>query len=339
MASLVESVPGVTARSFSTLGQAFLSAESASPARIVTQQRADNRWQEMPAWRFFRQIVRVGLYLRERARLAAGDNVVTILPPCTERLVVQWAVVAQGGVVATLDPGLTDAALASALGQVTPRVAFVGGSLDGRRVIQLARTATLVALEEQGKSWGSTSTWPEVLDLGGTLDTAERAQSFRAQARALGPEMPAVYPAIGPHDGSPQKTLSHGEMALLLEDFARRVPANDGDVAYVVEGQPAGGQATPLWSFVADGRTRIAFGDTAHEAQDIAEIRPHLLVSPRDFARRATAEGANRGRSWSVGRKVERLPLLASLVAPLLPRQRELERLPRTLTLEGVPFD
>ncbi len=137
----------------------------------------------------------------------------------------------------------------------------------------------VIALDE---GLDTTHSWTEAMDLGGTLDSAERAESFRTIARTLTPDMPAVEI---PHFSDRYSSVvhTHGDIVLRLQDFWSRVPAGDADLAYVATASP-GGLALPLWAFVADGRTTTAFGTPGHEVDEIDQLRPTLILASNDVA-------------------------------------------------------
>jgi hypothetical protein len=244
-------------------------------------------WEDEPAWRFFRRVVRVGLWMRERAALFAGDRVTVVSPLCLERMVVEWATVAQGAVVAVVDPVYSEGELTTVFERLVPKVVFSApSSLD--RVKDARQRAAgkpgepVVAFGEAGGGNAATS-WAAVLDLGGTLDTAERAQSFRAAARAVRSEMAAV---AHPDERGAWALVTHADVVHRLLDFWNRFPARAGDVAYVVDsGAPARTRLAP-WAFVADGQTTVAIGTPGHEAQELASLQPDVVAAPTDVLAR-----------------------------------------------------
>jgi hypothetical protein len=94
-----------------------------------------------------------------------------------------------------VDPALPDDDLADAWKQFSPRVAFVAGGESLRRVLELrqalGRPEVVVSLDAGPPPEGALS-FAEQLDLGGTLDTAERAGDFRALVRGVASKTCAI---------------------------------------------------------------------------------------------------------------------------------------------------
>jgi hypothetical protein len=223
-----------------TLGATFLAFERRHDRPAVLEHRVNGTWHQVPDWRFLRQVIRVALYLRERAGVEPGDRVAVLGPVRAEAVVTLWAAAIQGAVV---DP--TEA--------------------DGAKVVLGAGTAGEPAGAVIESADGQRS-WTEVLDLGGTLDTAERANGLRERCRTLAADAPAEA------DGT-----SHGELCAR----ARQLVGRRGGLAYVA----AGGLDCPvrrlaLWAFVGDGVTRLALGSPGRAAEEIAALAPQRIVAP-----------------------------------------------------------
>jgi long-subunit acyl-CoA synthetase (AMP-forming) len=331
-----------------TLSQVHLRAERGSGRRVVIQHRASDRWDEMPTWRFYRQVIRVGLYLRDRLGVERGDRVAVMSPLRPERLVADWAAVVQGVVTVGLDPDLPSAALASALAQLAPRVALVAGSSERARLLELhggALNAERIIVFDPPTDSEEAASWSQVLDLGGTLDTAERAQKFRSLARAVRPDAPALAHPERHGDGSVVwKLLTHGHIVRQLEHFRVRVPSHEGDIAYVSGGGLPLATLVALWAFVGDEYTTIAIGTPGKETEEIAELRPHVLVAPPAVVERSAAPAAF-AAAWSkldtapgVRKWMQRVPALAPLarwIHPAVAGADRTERLRDAMTLEG----
>jgi acyl-CoA synthetase (AMP-forming)/AMP-acid ligase II len=346
---MAQSAPltGNVASAFRTLGLLHLRSEqrvSRGAPRVVVRSRAAEGsagdWQDLPSWRFFRHVVRVGLYLG-KCNVRPGDRVVVLLPLRAERIIAEWAVVVHGGVVATLDPGTPDDALARAFEQLSPRVAFVADPATRDRVLRAgARVERFVLAEGAPRTDTSDVTWAAMLDLGGTLDTAERAQAFRATARELRPEMPAIaYVDLQP-DGRPEwKTASHAAVVSRLRDLWEAEPSRPGDVAYAVDPGEYAGLRLALWALVADGETTLAVGAPDREARDVAELRPHVVVGPVEALERAAQPlDAQRAPRTDAPSRAAGWLRLASYVAPTAKRRANQDGAPRwrrSLTLEG----
>ncbi len=340
---LVSATKGVMSRANGrlTLGGLYLTAEHSGPRRVVTREWDGCTWKETPGWRFFRQILRVGLYLRERAAVGRGDCVLTLSRLRTERLVAEWASVVQGVVVASLGPRPSDDLLASALENLAPRLVFAGGSDERRRLVQLAGgrpSFDIVVFDALATAEDKTYSWSTVCDLGGTFDTAERAQTLRAEIRAITPEVAALAYSKSAADSRPQSITWHrATQAQVVEQMLHlrnSRPAEPGSVAYVIEDPRATGPRLPLWALVADGGASIAIGSLGREAAELKELQPQIAVLPPEVAR-AAMEDESRGPSPSSFAWLDRVPGLRRL------REREVaarhERLPLEIfTLDGT---
>ena len=99
-----------------TLALLHLAVERAHDRPAAIQRRGKaGALVTLPDWRLHRQIIRLGLYMSERAGLSAGERVAIVAPVSFESIVAEWATIVQGGVAATVDPGLDDAELARSL--------------------------------------------------------------------------------------------------------------------------------------------------------------------------------------------------------------------------------
>lgn len=276
-----------------TLGEAHLIAERSTRPVVVSEWKGAER-RDLPGWRFYRHVIRLGLYLVERAHLQAGDRVVSLLPPSSERLILDWAVLSQAGVSVALDPTLASTELDAALRTLAPRILVVAGRDELARVEPLWAAAGFEAILvlDREASGPRAKAWVEALDLGGTLDTAERAQAFRARARAIDPAAPALGYAVDGRagDASSWKCASHAEALRGMRDFRSRVapasmagrPGTSGDVAYVVGDATSMATRLALLSFVADGETVTFLGTPGREAVEMREARPQIVIAPRD---------------------------------------------------------
>src|SRR5579864_2260346 len=136
MTDFRESAVNGTAPRAQTLSQIHLRAERGKSRSIVVQHWAEGRWEPIPTWRFYRQVIRVGLYLRERLALAPGDRAIIMSPLRSERLVADWAAVVQGAVAVAVDPNSSAAAIAAAVAEFSPKVAFVAGDSERARLLE-----------------------------------------------------------------------------------------------------------------------------------------------------------------------------------------------------------
>jgi hypothetical protein len=108
--------------------------------RSALMAREDGRWNATPDWRFDRQIIRLGLYLRERLDVAPGQRVLLLSELRPEWLIADLAALGLGMVSVAIDPRLQADELAAALEDAAPSITFVSSamqhvlqSLDGGR--------------------------------------------------------------------------------------------------------------------------------------------------------------------------------------------------------------
>jgi hypothetical protein len=269
-----------------TVGLLHLAVERKHDRTSVLKRRMATGWEETPDWRFHRQVMRIGLYLRERGHLSAGDRVALVSALRPEWTVAAWAALTQGVSIATIDPALPDAELGGQLNALAPRAVFVAGDCLDRVVACMAgaRTAgTIVVLDGQGA--GQALSWTEVLDLGGSLDTAERANAFRALVRGLPPDTPALGHAVGANGTAAWRFLSHREVVRRVQRVWMRSRIARGDVAYLTGAAPVLATSVALLAFTADGYTQVVIGAKGNELEEIAMTSPHKIIAPVETVR------------------------------------------------------
>jgi hypothetical protein len=274
-----------------TLGQMYTRIEGgltgAGARRVVVRARGAGGWEDTPGWRFFRNVVRVALYMRERAGLMPGWRVAVVAPMRPERLLVEWATVAQGGVIAVIDPRSSDDALAAALSRFSPKMVFVAGKGNSQRMKPAragGRMEHVVSFDDESDN--GVMPWKGLLDLAGTLDSAERAQAFRASARELRSEMPAI--AHLEARSASWTFTTHGNVVSRMVEFWDRFPPRRGETAFVVDPGGPASLRLPLWAFVADGESTLVIGTPGREEEELAEVRPGTIAMPLDALPLAT---------------------------------------------------
>src|SRR5216684_4454397 len=228
-----------------TLATLFLAAMRRHDRAAVLLHHDGVKWRETPSWRFERQVIRLALFLRDRARLAPGDPV-------------------------AIDPDLPPEAVRRAIEETAPAVAFVANAPAPEWTFGARAVVCL-----HGKAEGAWA-WSEALDLGGTLDTPERAQSFRAQAREVAPDSRALGYLAG-SDGLLQcQFLTQAEAVARMRALRTGSPARKGAVAHV-SASPTLAARLALLSFVVDGSTACAVGMPGRE---VAGLQPDWVVGP-----------------------------------------------------------
>jgi hypothetical protein len=251
-----------------TLASLFLGAMRKHDRKAALLQRDGTRWRETPDWRLERQVIRLALFLRERAGLAPGGRVVIVSRIRPELVVAELAALAQGVASIVIDPdeALPHPALAA-------NAVFIADPALRRKIP--GEPPALLCFD--GPVEGGTP-FSAALDLGGTLDTPERAQSFRSAARAVAPEAPALG-WLAASDGAARfDFITHREAIAGIRSEWSGAPPQKGDVAYLA------GPATltarlGLLAGVGDGRTACALGQPELEAADIAELHPQRILA------------------------------------------------------------
>ena len=262
-----------------TLASLFLRAMRRHDRSAVVLHREASRWRETPDWRFERHVIRLALFLRDRAALLPGERVAIVSSLRPELAVTELAAVSQGAACIVIDAELPPDQLSLALAAVTPAAVILERAAAAERIGSGHRM--LVALDEKAREG---CVWTEALDLGGTLDTPERAQAFRARAR----EVPGSAAALGSliaRDGAVRcQFIDHVEAVRRVETlWADRAPAK-GDVTYVA-GVGTVGARIALLAGIMDGLTRCAIGTPGSELSEISELRPKSVVASEEVQR------------------------------------------------------
>lgn len=277
-----------------TLNKVYLLAmrEHARPAVLMHWQGGE--WRLFPDWRFDRHVIRLALYLRERVGIAPGNRVAVVSELRPEPLLLDFAAAALGAVSVAVGADESEEELAGILAEAAPRAAFVSGAALNKveavrdRISGLEQLVVFdpVTPEDRAVLFSS------VVDLGGTLDTPERASSLRNQARAVSPDQPAVRHYERSADGSLRvRELTQAETIERLKRYWFGEPAREGDLVYVAGSDVMLRARLALWAFVADGSTTAVLGTPGREWGEIAALRPDKIVAPP-----AVLEGALRRR-------------------------------------------
>ncbi len=236
-----------------TLGQIHLTAERSHDRAAVVRRWSGDRWEETPDWRFHRHVLRIALYLDERVGLREGDRVAIVAPLGTEALVADWASVSLGLATVAIDPDATLPQLTAVWRRIAPRVAFVAGDAADRVSQMPSGTGPerVIVLGGPART-GRDASFSEALDLGGTLDTAERANAFRARVRDVSPDRPMV--GFAEHDGA-WRFMSQRDVVARLRRRWSSAPPRKGDLAPAPCGTPTLKERIELYGFVGDGLT------------------------------------------------------------------------------------
>ncbi len=318
----------------STLAHLHWRSEREGKTRAVARWWADGAWHSMPNWRFERQVIRAALFLRERLHVAPGDRVLVASPLTVERMIAEWALVTLGAVAVSLDASPYDLA---GLGprELRLKAAFVAGAGPARALIEGPEglPAEAVVSFDPGALPEGARSWSEVIELGGTLDTAERATGFRAHAGSLTPDMPALE-SLGRYGAT--RAWTQGEAVRWIQALWDRVSPRDGDVAYFTEPYACSSTCLPILAFAADGRTSTVFGTRGCYAEETRALSPTLLVVPPGVEALASSGFLGIGAEHGAAR-----PPLRELVRRIIPKAAP--KAPRktvreVMTFEGIPI-
>jgi acyl-CoA synthetase (AMP-forming)/AMP-acid ligase II len=277
------------------VGHLHLAAELTHDRPAVLLASTKGGWGEMPDWRFQRQIVRIGLCLRDRAGLEVGDRVALVTRLRPESILMAWAALLQGAAVAVLDPRLPPAALRARLSALEPRAILTDEAMVHAEIPDAAASVT-IALDRDRED--EALAWSEALDLGGSLDTGERARDFRAAAREISEEAPALgrWREAGPCSAG-WHYLEQRELATTVERLWAGARIARGDVALVSAAPSAAGLVAAL-AFTSDGVTQLAF-EPPEDPGAAASLRPHKIVAEPDSVHALLREGdALRRTRW-----------------------------------------
>ena len=277
-----------------TLNRLHAGAMRQHARRSALLAREDGRWNATPDWRFDRQIIRLGLYLRERVEVAPGQRVVLMSELRPEWLIADLAALGLGMVSVAIDPRLQADELAAALEDAAPSITFVSSamqhvlqSLDGRAPPH----GQLIALDS-APAGDSVMRLPALLEMGGTLDTPERAQAYRAAARDLAPDRPAIrHYRQAPDGGLDRVELSQGGVIERLEAGWPSERALPGDVAYVCDPTVSLAARLALYAFLGDGYTTTALAAPGQDLSDFATLHPTKIIAPASLLAGAVRAG------------------------------------------------
>ena len=133
-----------------------------------------------------------------------------------------------------------------------------------------------------------------LMDLAAVLDTAERAQAFRAYSRQVAAASPALW-----HAGARGLVrLTHEAAMATTAPLLRARPAHAGDVAYVDGPRVTLRKRLAMAAFVGDGHTTTALGREGRAGEDVAELRPHKVLASEPWV---AALCEDRGPRWPGG--------------------------------------
>ncbi len=267
----------------------------------------DGRWEPLPDWRLDRRVIRLALYLQERVGVAAGDRVAVVSELRPEAALADFAGLGLGAVSVMVDAGVPANNLIAALIDVGPKVILASpvglDKLDGGG-LPLPGLEQVIALDA-GKAADNVVRLETAFELGGTLDTAERAQAFRATARAIEPGRAAIVHYEGSENREPQwQELTQGEVVQRVEAIWQAQQPALGDRVYLVGTELTLAVRLALYACLGDGYSTTALARSLGTAAELTELEPQrIIASPSILAEvlrrtRTRAAPAPRPSGW-----------------------------------------
>jgi hypothetical protein len=230
--------------------------------------------EEVPDWKLDRLVIRIALYCRENLGLEPGTRAAVFGPLSWLWPAADFAILGFGASSLGIEHDVPDAALVGCLREADPRVIFATDAPSTARLVELRargllpRTA-LVGVG-QGAETGELLPLERLLELGGTLDTAERAQAFRMVCRRVEAGTQALWHASA--DGVERLTHARSMERIAARLLAR--PPAAGDLVYLQPPRATLGCRLALAAFVGDGLTQAALGRDGAVSDDVTRLRP-----------------------------------------------------------------
>ena len=243
---------------------------------VLSRARGDG-FEAMPDWQLDRLVIRVALYGRENLGLEPGRRAAVFGRLSWVWPVVDFAATGFGAASVGIEHDVSDDALEAVLREAEPRVTFATDAESARRLLALRSEGRLpgALVLPEGLDGAGEGTLPlaRLFDLGGTLDTPERSQGFRAVCRNVSPDKEALWHA----DAVGVVRLSHAEAMARIGERLRAEPAQPGDLAYLEAPKAALGARLALHAFVGDGLTSTTIGREGRASEEIMQLRPHKM--------------------------------------------------------------
>ncbi|HEY7638068.1 MAG TPA: AMP-binding protein [Gemmatimonadales bacterium] len=290
-----------------TLNRLYLNCMREHERKTALFSLREGRWEPLPDWRLDRRVIRLALYLQERIGLSAGDRVAVVSELRPEAAVADFAALGLGAVSVVVDADVPANNLVAALIDVGPKVIFASPAgldrLDGG-TLRLPGLEQVIALDG-GELGEGVVRLEAALELGGTLDTAERAQAFRANARGVEPGRAAIVHYEGSENREPRwQELSQGEAVQRVEAIWGTQQPSAGDRVYLIAPEFSLAVRLALYASLGDGYSSAALASSLGTAAELTELRPHrVIASPGIIAQlvrraRAAAPPPARPGGW-----------------------------------------
>ena len=305
-----------------TLSELYLLAMREHRRKAVLRFEDGGEWADVPDWRFDRHTIRLGLYLENRGLLKSGDRIALIAPLRPEWPSIDLSAICSGAVCVSLPSDASREAIGAALAAERPRVGYVDAAVYPRlrSILDLFEEIEAVIVLDDAVPEDDAVSYVTALDLGGTDDTPENAQKFRARARELSASALAFrHYRPGAGEELEPVEFTHEQVLQELESLWSRAPAEEGDRVYVAPGEVSLATRLALYAHIGDGYSTIYLGSPEREPQQIAELAPQAIIAPAETLE-ATIEGSGRGDGG--GDEEERLENSRGWLARLTRRAR-----------------
>lgn len=277
----------------------------------VIQVRTADGWQLTPDWRFDRRVIRLALFLEERLGIEPGSRVAVFGPLSSLWLEADFAVQGLRAIAVGLHGALSDDQVAQALADTEPQVAFATDATSTKRLLELRPSSALHVIGVGGtlRDADAADTLEHTMEQGMVLDTAERAQEFRAGAtEAAAGDVAGIHFTADVDGTAVRQDFTHAEAMTFVKDRLTACPARPEDVVYC----QTEGVTLPVrlmsYALVGDGySTMTLLGEHAGDV-DLAELGPaKILADPAWIG--ALAEALEALRGWGRTRKARALLL------------------------------
>ncbi|MFQ5704646.1 MAG: AMP-binding protein [Gemmatimonadales bacterium] len=295
----------------------YMSMREHSRPAVLRRWKPDG-WEDDPDWRFDRQVIRTGIYLRERLRVAEGDRVAVSGVMDLLWVQVDLAVQALRAIPVGMHDGLSDDGLAAAIVETGCKVAFATDATSGARLLKLLEAGhianVILPAENLDRADGAIQL-SAMRTLSETLDTPERARQFHNSANAVSPQDPAGI-HFSPGDGKAplKQEFTHEQAMRFVKDRTGRCPAQQEDFVFFETRSVTVSTRLSYQTAIGDGYTALALPEPGTSAQ-IAELEPAKIVASAKWIESlctdlSSAAGNGRGRKMRealrqrVGKKI-----------------------------------
>lgn len=255
--------------------------EHARPA--VVRHWADEQWVSDPDWRFDRQVIRVALFLSGNLQVGAEDRVAVFGPLRPMWLYVDFAVQGLRGVPVGLSHDLSDDQLGEAVRDSGARVAVATDAVSATRLLALRQAAgipdTIILPDRSDEGTNGIVGHGFLWDRSQVLDTPERAQNWRGEARKAEPDDVAGIHYAARADGTLDRVeFSHGDAIDFVRDRVLQCAPQAEDVV-LFEAVGVTPTVRMAWyTYVGDGQSVLTLPSGRPDTQP-SEVGATKLVA------------------------------------------------------------